>query len=136
MSHLPSTSIDEVIAELKAAANSEECLRRAFDILSEKYHGSRLLTYLRLWELRPTPPEYLWARSGFLHCTHINALLRLLLLGSRKFRDDDIRTRWTLIILSPHQYSQVRIGDRWINVDVWAHRFGIPLGEHAHWFHF
>jgi hypothetical protein len=136
MSLPTSPSIGEVVAELKATTSQEECLRRAYDILANKYHGGHGKTYTRIWRLWPQAPEKLWTTSGFLHCTNFNKLLRTLLLGSGKFSAEDVRTRWTLIAISPHQYSRVRIGDRWINVDVWANTFGIRLGDYAHGFHY
>jgi len=71
-----------------------------------------------------------------MHCTNINRILKSLLIGSGLFREEDIRIKWTLIwYVSPHQHVQVRIGDRWINVDIWAHAYGIEFGDYTHGFH-
>jgi hypothetical protein len=80
--------------------------------------------------------EDLWNRSGFLHCTNQNYLLALLLVKSRKFTENDIEPKWTLLWgLSPHQYLKVKVGDNYKNIDAWAARYGIGFGRYAHGFH-
>lgn len=128
--------MQDVIDELKKAQSQEECLRKAYDVLIAKYHGDRIKTITKLFNILESDIEVLWRKNGFLHCTNINYILKTLLIDSGFFKKEDIRTRWTLIwYVSPHQYAQVRINDKWINVDVWAHAFGIELGDHAHGFH-
>lgn len=126
-----------IVEKLRRTSTKEECLQKAYDVLTAKYHGNRLKTYTRLWELFPQSLGTIWKRKGFLHCTNFNRLLRFLLLQSGHFSDEHIRTCWTLIwYLSPHQYLQVNVGShRWIAVDVWAHAYGLRLGDYAHGFH-
>jgi hypothetical protein len=128
--------MNQIVASLKKAKTKEECLRKAYDALVKKYHGNRIKTYLRLWELF-LPLRVLWRRQGFLHCTNFNRFLRSLLLQSGHFTADDVRYRWTLLwYISPHQYLRIRITPkRWISVDAWAHVYGIQLGDYAHGFH-
>ena len=51
----------------------------------------------------------------------------------RGVRPEDIRLRWTAIVISPHQYTQVRQDGKWIDLDPWAARYGVPFGKHAGW---
>ncbi len=129
--------MQDVIQILRQTKTDEECLRAAYDILTAKYHGDRLKTVTRLLGLLPHSAYRLWARSGFMHCTHLNKLLRILLVQSGHFSGDAIRTRWTLLWwFSPHEYAVVTLRDgRQIAVDVWAHVYGIPFGDHAHGWH-
>jgi hypothetical protein len=125
------------IETLRRAGSQEECLRMAYDILTAKYYGDRLKTVLRFPELFPSSPEALWQRSGFLHCTNFNRLLKILLVQSSHFAATDIRFRWTLIwYVSPHQYVRVRMNDgHIIPIDAWANRYGIQFGDYTHGFH-
>ena len=122
----------EVVADLRRTGGKEACLRAAYGILAAKYHGGRLQTALRFWEIF-YGLDRLWAKRGFMYCTNLNRLLRFLLLSSGLFQPEDIRERWTLLwFVSPHQYLSVRLEDgRWIDVDSWEETFGVRLGKHT-----
>ncbi len=129
-------TFNETIQQLGSTQSKEECLRKAYSLLTEKYHWDRLKTYSRFFELFTRNPEKLWIKFGFLHCTNLNILLKALLLWSEHFTKEEIRFCWTQIwIVSPHQYAQVRLDNKWIDIDIWAHRYGIWFGDHAHSFH-
>jgi hypothetical protein len=136
---IPETLPEEmrkIVDDLKKFSGQDECLRGAYAILSEKYRGYRAKTYLRFFEIFTHDPKKLWQRNGFMHCTNINYLLRILLVGSGFFKEEDIRLKWTQVwFVSPHQYVQVKIGGNWIDVDIWARPFEIKLGDHAHGWH-
>lgn len=121
-----------VVDELKESSNEEECLRRAYEILSKRYRGRRVRTWVRIFEVFETDVEKLWTKEEFLHCTNINYLLRILLIKSGSFNDEDICLIWTQIwLVSPHQYVKVKAGNSRINVDIWAHAYGTQFGKYA-----
>lgn len=125
-----------LVAEMTGMSDQETALRFAYEALSQKYRGYRLLTFLRLDRLCITSIEALWNIRGFLHCHHINYLLRTLLLASGQFQPNDIEARWTQIwFISPHQYLVVTLesGTK-VEVDLWARAYSIPFGTHAHGF--
>ncbi|MEI8230599.1 MAG: hypothetical protein WCG83_05720 [Candidatus Peregrinibacteria bacterium] len=125
------------VESLRQTKSKEDCLRQTYDLLTTKYHGGRIQTVTKLWELYPRSIDYLWSKNGFLHCTNFNRLFRILLVQSGYFTDRDIVARWTLLwFFSPHQYIQIRVADdRWVDVDVRAAVFGIRFGDFAHGFH-
>jgi hypothetical protein len=128
--------MQKIVDDLKKSSGQDECLHRVYWILSEKYRGYRAKTYVRFFEVFASDPKKLWQRNGFMHCTNINYLLRILLVGSGFFKEDNIRLKWTQVwFVSPHQYAQVKIGEKWIDVDIWARPYGIELGDHAHGWH-
>ena len=129
--------MDFIVKRLKKAKNKEECLKKAYDILSKKYRGYKWRTYTRIHELFMRDVNKIWAKKVFLHCTNINYLLRILLIKSGFFKEGDIKLKWTtLYLLSPHQYVIVRINKKkYINIDIWAKPYGIKLGDHAHGTH-
>ncbi len=133
---LPSVLPDkmqEVILELKKSHDQKECLEKVYALLTAKYHGERLKTYTKLFQLFRKDIFWLWSRNGYLHCTNINYVAKILLVDSGFFQNSDIRLKWTFVWhISPHQYLQVKVGNQWINIDVWANAFGIKFGNYAH----
>lgn len=128
--------MQKIINEIKKSLNKEGCLKVAYEILTAKYRGYRIMTYLKLFDVFKHDIGTLWQKNGFLHCTNINYLLRTILIKSDFFTDDEICLCWTQIwYISPHQYLQVKVDDKWIDVDIWAHAYGIEFGDHAHGFH-
>ena len=119
--------MEEIIETLKKTTNQQECLKKAYEIITEKYYGGRIETYSHVFELLKFDISRIWGKTGFLHCTHQNQVLRILLIGSEKFEDDDIEFHWTSIwILSPHQYVTVRLeNNKQIIVDCWGKTYGI-----------
>lgn len=131
---LPS-SMEEVILVLKRSKTREECLKTAYDILIAKYRGHRLKTYTKLFKIFIHDIEMLWNKSGFMHCTNINYVLRTLLIKSGHFTEDDIQIKWTLVWhISPHQYLRIKTSDKYVNVDVWGYVYGIKYGDYAYGF--
>lgn len=132
---LPSEMLT-LVNDLKNSSNKEDCLKKAYQILAARYQGHRLKTYTKLCDAFRSDIDYLWSQKGFLHCNNINFLLRILLIKSNFFTESDIRIKWTLVwYVSPHQYLQVKLNDKWVDVDIWARPFGIGFGDHAHGFH-
>ena len=95
------------------------------------------MTYLKLWRVWEIDLNKIWLRSGFLHCTAMNYLLRILLIKSGWFKEDDIRLGFSMIwYISIHQYLKVRLAPaEWMKVDIWYHYYGKKLGDYGHGFH-
>ena len=128
--------MQKVVEELKKSSSQEECLRRAYGILISKYQGKRLKTFTKFFNVFENDAQALWDKEGFMHCTNINYLMRILLVKSRFFCENDICLKWTQIwFVSPHQYLKIKAGEKWIDIDVWAHDFGIEFGDKSHGFH-
>ncbi len=128
--------IAEMIAVLKKSADKESCLKAAYGIMTSKYRGYRMETYVRFLDIFRRDLDKIWNEKGFIHCTTMNSLMKILLTKSGFFNDDEIKTKWTAIwYISPHQYLGVKLNGRWVNVDIWGHAFGIGLGDYAHGFH-
>ena len=127
----------KMVEELKACRNQDECLQKGYDISTSKYRGYKFKTYTKLWRVFETDLEKLWARSGFLHCHLMNYLLRILLVKSGWFRDEDLTLQITFIwYVSIHQHLLVHMRDgRQIHVDIWYAHYGKKFGDYAHGFH-
>lgn len=120
------------VEKVRAAGSKELALKRASEVVTERCRGYRLRTYLYFWKAFETDPNRLWQRTGFMHCTHQNFLLRTLLVKSGWFLEDEIKLGYSLVwYISPHQYLKIKLDDRVVAADPWNHRFGVPLGYYA-----
>lgn len=122
--------------EIAAQPDQAGALRFAYEALAKKYRGYRSLTFLRLDRLFIRDIATLWKIRGFLHCHHINYLLRTLLMASGRFSAHDLVTNWTQVwFFSPHEYLVVHLKNgEAVNVDLWAKVYGITFGHYAHGF--
>ncbi|MFZ3032364.1 MAG: hypothetical protein WA082_05030 [Candidatus Moraniibacteriota bacterium] len=135
--------LDQLPEEMKSLAreignqlSQEAALRYAYDVLLRRYHGYRMLTFLRLDRFLITDIDTLWQKQGFLHCNQTSYLLRTFLVASGKFVPEAIESKWTQIwFFSPHQYLVITLeGGKEVEVDLWGRAYGIPFGSHAHGF--
>jgi len=127
--------MQQIADKLKKSKSKEECLKKAYEILSKKYRGYKWRTYTRIHELFIGDVNKLWQKKGFMHCTNINYLLRIMLIKSGFFEDNDIRPKWTFVNFTPHQYLRIRLSkNKFVNVDIWGKPYGIKLGNHAQGF--
>ena len=120
----------DVIELLKKSRDKEECLKKAYNILTTKIKGCR--SYVDFFDLFITDPNKLWEKKHS-HCTNLNYLLRILLIKSGFFQEQDIKLKLTLIHhISIHQYLVVRINkDKFIDLDPWGESHGIKFGNHS-----
>jgi len=125
-----------VVEELKKSKSKEECLKKAFAVITSKYGGHKLKTYILIWRIFTADLEKIWRWNGFLHCIHFIYLMRVLLIKSGHFKDKDIKRKWTLVCyFSPHSYLDINLGNRTIHADPWGRAYGIKLGDYTHGFH-
>ncbi|QSH39138.1 hypothetical protein JXR01_02410 [Candidatus Kaiserbacteria bacterium] len=129
---LPKT-MQSAVEELQNSSSQKECLARAYELMTTKYHGNRIKTYALLARVFTRNIFKLWERGGFVHCTNANYVLRILLVKSGFFKNEDIQSKWTLVwYISPHQYLEVTMQNgECINVDVWSAAYGLKLGEYV-----
>jgi hypothetical protein len=128
--------LDSLILAVQASSSQPQALRTAYRLLSQRYRGRRGQTYTHLAQLFRSSDSVLRSRPGFLHCTHMNYLLMVILVKSGWFEPEDITLHWTVVFgFSPHQYVTVRLGADWTAVDIWGASYGIGLGDYSHWFH-
>jgi hypothetical protein len=120
------------VNKLQKLETKQQVLDAAYGLLTQKYRGYRIKTVTRLPELFDVDIDHMWTKEGFLHCTNLNYLLKILLLGSGQFIEDDVTFVWTLIYFwSPHEYVHVQLEDEWMDVDIWGKAYGIAFGDHA-----
>ena len=136
---IPSTlpkELQEVVDRLKKSKSKEDCLKKAYTILTKKYRGRKLNTYFQFFHLFIQDINKLWAKSGFLHCTNMNYLMRILLIKSGFFKEEYIEVKFSLVwYISLHQHLRIKINNnKFINIDLWGHVYGTKFGEYTHGF--
>ncbi len=125
--------MEREILRLKGARSKKEFLQKTYDFLGNRFEGGRFRTFAN-FGLMFCPIDYLWAKKGFVQCTIHNHFLRIFLVRSGFFRDDEIRLRHTFLNFNIHQYVQVKLNGKWVDVDLSWRKYRIPLGSHASFF--
>jgi len=126
--------MERIIDRLKSKTNSpKEFLKLAYEYLGSKYRSERFNTALNFHYLFKSLDE-IWRMKGFMPCTQSSFLLRIFLIRGGFFREEDIKRKHEFVNFILHQYLQVKIGNKWIDVDVGEKQGGMPLGKHLKYF--
>lgn len=120
---------------MESKSNSQgEYLKLVYDALSLKWQGERLKTITESPKAWRTDIDEIWNSHGFAHCHTIDYIFFILLVKSKYFKPDDVRVQFVMLNFFIHQYLEVRVEGKWIDVDVWASNLGVPFGKHAELF--
>lgn len=113
----------------------EDVLKAVVDyMLVEKgFYGAYRQVFNQFSFLFESSITKLWNKGGFLHCHQHNFMLRYLLLGTKRFIDDDIDFIITNCVLNIHQYVRVNVSDsddkkKWISIDTFSISLGYKYG--------
>lgn len=112
---------------LSARISREKYLKQCYGLITSRFRSTNYGFLVYPW--RNFFGGEIWNKGNILPCHIQSALLeRCLLL---KFRKDELRSVWVVfrhpMIL--HNFLEVKINNKWISVDPWGRRHGIPLGE-------
>ncbi|MFH1030314.1 MAG: hypothetical protein V1770_03595 [bacterium] len=122
--------LNKKISEIaKKSKSSYEFLQQTYDFLGTKYHAERFNTFLRFYGLFESLDE-VWKKSGFLHCTQMNYLMRIFLVQGGFFKDKDIKVKHTFANFCIHQYLKVHVDGKWVAVDAGEKIRGMDIGKH------
>ena len=125
--------MQRAIDKLKRTRNKQDCLNNAYKLLTTRFQGQMMYFLTHFPSLFLTNMDTIWNRTKTLNCNVMNYLMRVLLVGSGKFSNEEIKNKWTMVKgFSPHQYLQVKIGRKTVNIDIWGGTRGKPLGTYAH----
>ena len=131
--HLSDQIQGEIDSLAKMYSNQGMFLRAAYELIAKRYPMKAISTLLHIPTLYIHSPEKLWNMKGkFIACHQACLLLRIFLVRSKIFSDDDIRVKYSVVNLNTHQYLQVNAEGSWIDVDVWGKKYGIPFGQYGH----
>ncbi len=126
---IPQSMIDK-INQLKSQSKSqEEFLKLSYDYLGSKFITGRFNTILKFNYLFKSI-EQSWGIEGFMPCTISNYILKIFLIKSGWFKEKDIKRRHVFLNFILHQYLQVKVNDKWLDVDVGEKQRDMPIGKY------
>tara|TARA_Y100000310_G_C20245527_1_gene606626 strand:+ start:31 stop:486 length:456 start_codon:yes stop_codon:yes gene_type:complete len=120
--------LKNIVKKINKAKDQKEALKIAYKSLTKIFYGRKFIPYILLHRLLIKDPQKLLDQKGFLHCSNFNYLMRILLTHSKFFKDKDLKLKWTLIVISPHQYLVVKTKKESIYLDIWAANYGVKFG--------
>ncbi len=127
-------SLLEKISEIKNQAKTQEqFLNLTYDYLGSKFRTGRFNTIIKFNYLFKSV-EQAWRLEGFMPCTISNYIFKAFLVKSGWFKDSDIKRRHVFFNFILHQYLIVKLGDKWLDVDVGEKQRGLPLGQPLRYF--
>lgn len=125
-----------IVERLNSCNDKEEALKEAFYIVATRFKSSRFRVFIRVKRGFIKDPEKMWQKK-FLYCFQVNYLLRLFLVKSKWFKDEDIKLKFSFVYyIIPHQYLRIKVADnQYMNVDPWGYDCGVKLGDYLYGFH-
>jgi len=114
---------------------ANEFLSLAYDYLGQKYLYKGPLFFRRFKVFTNFSALFinlddLYRRTGFMHCTQLNFVLRLFLVNSGFFKEEDIKVEHVFLNFFIHQYLQVKVNNHWLDVDIFGYSDGLKIGQH------
>lgn len=118
----------------KKSKTKRAFLKNSYDFLGKRYYGSFEKTWTHFSQIFMKNVEKIWNKKGFLHCEHQNMLLRIFLIKSRLFSEEDIRIHDMWFTFSIHQYLEINVAEKgkqpeWLPVDPWSKNPGLKFGK-------
>ncbi len=124
--------MENLVSKLNKCKTKEECVKKAYNELNKTHKGSIGGVWKNLPSLFYRNINRVWKRKK-LACTSLTYLLRVLLVKSRHFTEDEIQYRTNIIGICPHVSLRVNTGKKWVNIDVYGNAIGVPFGKHVRW---
>jgi hypothetical protein len=117
----------------KRASSRHDFVVKAYRLITGRYFGSRM-KMITCVDYLFRNLNWVWVHPGFMPCPQQNFVLRLFLVKSGLFKEEEIKVRHNFFDFDLHQYLSVYVDGSWINLDPWSKFLGKQLGEHAVWF--
>ena len=122
--------------DFKELGHKEKFLAQAFSYITHNWSGNRVNVVFQLPKLFQNDLSKLMSTKGYMYCTTMNFLLRIMAVKSGLFEDKDIELKstntWYIVL---HQYLEIKIDDeKKILLDPWNYQFGIDYGSYGRGF--
>jgi len=128
INNIPKDFLDEIENINSIPNNNFDFLKNSYDYLTSKYYGSKIELFTKWYYAFDGVFTH---KTGFIPCNVFNELLRIMLIKSGRFDGKDIRKRVTFLNLFIHQYLQIKVNGKWVDVDMEYKNMGVVFGKHA-----
>lgn len=137
--NIPKEIQNQIVALESESSDARSYLEGIYKLVLDKtvnqWNHTRFRAAVNLPRAFVTDLDEIWQTKNFLYCTAINYLLFVMLVKSKFFNLADVRVKHVFVNFFIHQYLQIRINDRWIDVDPAGNGIrGKPLGSHLSFF--
>jgi hypothetical protein len=130
---IPRSMAKEIDNLKNQARTSEQFLKLAYDFVGLKYRSERLNTILKFHCLFKTLDQA-WAMTGYVPCTISSYILKIFLVRSGFFKENEVGRKYSFVNFILHQYLRVKVDGQWLDVDVGERQRNLPLGQHLKYF--
>ena len=137
-----SPELQKEIKKLKKIKDKKQVIIATLNYIKKNFESNSLLLFIQLHKHYYKKASAILQKKGFWPC-HIQVfILRLLLIKSRKFEQDDIQVHYTFYNGIIHEYLKIRVNNKWIiRADPWGYNKGVPFGYQSmgpfiDWFRF
>ena len=116
------------------ARNKEDYFKLCFDYLGSKYYSDRIDTIYKFSVVFENT-EKIWATTGYVPCTQSNWIMKIFLVKSGFFKNEEVRTHHIFFNFFLHQYEEVFLDGKWVAFEVGEkQKQNIPIGRHLMFF--
>ncbi|MFT4244325.1 MAG: hypothetical protein ACMXYB_02615 [Candidatus Woesearchaeota archaeon] len=131
--HTIPKELDEKVKEFSKSRDKEEFLQKSFFYIVNNWGGSRVNLICKFSRLFQKDINTILQTQGYMHCTTMNFLLRVMAIKSGLFNDSDIKLKLTNSwYIAPHQYLEIIISKEEKRVlDPWNYQFGVEFGKYG-----
>lgn len=121
------------IKEFSKYKNKEEFLKKSFFYIIENWGGNRINFILKFSRLFQKDISKIIKTEGYIPCTTMNYLLRIMAIKSKLFKEKDIKLNLTNTwYIVPHQFLKIKISKKkTIILDPYNYQFGIDYGKYG-----
>ena len=137
----PQKNVPQQLAQLVDTLNQTKKDENQFvgalcKVVAQRFHSKRAKMFLYPRRFFVVNISEMWGAPGTQPCHIWNVVLASALVYSGRFRENDIKTKHTVVNGCIHQYLQLQLPNgQALDVDAWGYGIGkTPLGKHAHGF--
>lgn len=129
---ITSKKLKDAIKKLNKIKNDEKFVKAVFLFVARKYKiAHNPITFIinlpkAFWH---NPNKIIEKDNSIASCHVQNLMIETILLNSKRFSERDIKRKITFTLVI-HQYLEINVQDKTLQLDPWAYDEGIPYGKH------
>ncbi|MFH1592694.1 MAG: hypothetical protein ABIB47_04995 [Candidatus Woesearchaeota archaeon] len=117
------------ISKLRKIKAKKKVILESLNFIKKNFESNSLLLFLKLHRHYYKDLSSILKKRGFFPCHILAFILRVLLIESGRFKEEDIKVHYTFYSGIIHEYLKVFVKNNWVNVDPWAYNQGVPFGK-------